>query len=217
MDKLIRLAVVDDNEFFRAGLVTRINIQNNLKVVVERSNGRELIDAIEIENEKFEIALLDLEMPVMNGFKTIDYLSKHHPKIKVLVLTGHNDEKFLRHLIGKGVNGFLLKGAQKIENVFEAINIIHRYDYYYAGLDMKKIMSSKNLILSEEEITFTERQLEIVELICQQHTDKEISKKLFISARTVQGHKNVIFKKTNTHSSLGLAMYAVKNNLINGY
>jgi len=213
-DKIIKLAVVDDSLFFRAGLVSLIQSQKNLNVIIESSNGKELIDTLAIRSEMPDIVIMDLEMPVMNGFKTIDYLLKYYPEIRILVLTGHNDARFLHHLIDKGVNGFLVKDTKKIDKVTEALNVIYMFKYYYAELDMKKIMSTKNPILQGEEIVFTKRQLQIVELVCQQYTDKEISKKLFISERTVHGHKTVIFKKTSTHSTLGLAMYAVKNNLI---
>src|ERR1700752_3684015 len=109
MNKKIKLALVDDNEFFRQGLTEIIHSVKDFKVVIEVSNGKELIKAI--RKEKPNVVLLDLKMPVMDGLKTTEYLSKNHSDIKILILTVSSDDSILHHLIEKGANGFLKKGS----------------------------------------------------------------------------------------------------------
>lgn len=214
MKQKIKIAIVDDSSFFRVGLKNLIQNQNNFEIIIESSNGKELIAALDGAKQMPDIILLDLEMPVMDGIKTAKYLSKHFPEIKILILTIHHDYRIIRHLLDK-VNGFLKKD-KNIDVVFDAINVIYKYDFYFAGLDFKKIITNSKPI-SASKIHFTKRELEILKLICQQYTNQKISEKLFISIRTVHGHRENIFKKTNTKNATGLAIYAVKHNLITDY
>ncbi len=214
MDKVIKLAIVDDSDFFRKGLVSLLQANNNFQIIIESSNGQELIDVLKSGKHEPDIILLDLEMPVMGGTEAAQYLSKHYPKIKILVLTIHNEESIVRNLITK-VNGFLAKD-KSIDKVIDAVNVVHQHDFYFAGLDFKKIMADKKPA-SVSEIDFTKRELEVFKLICQQYTNKKISDKLFISIRTVHGHRTKILKKTKTRNAAELILYAMKHNLITPY
>ena len=214
MNESIKLAIVDDSPFFRTGLIHLIQAHGNLKIIMECSNGKELITVLKEAKQMPDIILLDLEMPVMDGIKTAKYLSKHYPKIKILILTIHQDYRIIRHLLDK-VNGFLKK-EKNIDKVLDAIHTIYQHDFYFAGLDFKKIITD-NKPVSASKVNFTKRELEVLRLICQQYTNKKISAKLFISIRTVHGHRENILKKTNTKNATGLVIYAVKHNLISDY
>lgn len=217
MDRKIKLAIVDDNEFFRQGLVEIINSVKNLKVVIEVSNGKELIQAL--KNHKPNVVLLDLKMPVMDGIKTTEYLSKNCADVKILILTVSNDDVVLHDLIEKGANGFLKKGSD-MENITDAIYTVMKHKYYFSGHDLKAIVaatqdSDRTSVL--DKVNLTKRELEVLKLICRQFTNKEISDKLFISMRTVHGHRNKILRKTKAGNTVGLVTFAIKHGLIKNY
>jgi two-component system response regulator DegU len=214
MKRLIKLAIVDDNVFFRKSLANLIGSCKDFEIIIEASDGKELIHAL--EKQKPDVVLLDLEMPGMNGIKTTHYLSKHHPDIKNLILTMHNDEKLSHHLIEKGANGFLLKDAD-LNKLIDAIYTVSKHEYYFAGWDLQRIIAAKKIKKKRMLVKgtqFTGRELEVIDLICQQYTNKEISDRLFISMRTVDGHRDSILQKAQARNAVGLVMYAIRNGLI---
>ncbi len=216
MNKVIKLAIVDDSPFFNAGLVNLLQTNNKLQIVIECSNGQELIDILNLGKQKPDIILLDLEMPVMDGTETMEYLSKYHPEIKVLILTVHDEARTLLYLVEKGVKGFLMK--DDINELINAIDTIYKQEYYFKGRDMKKIAAAykkdKNKAAAKNQINFTERELEVLALICKGLTNKEISSKLHIGVRTVDRHKDNILQKANVRNTVELVIYALQNDLI---
>lgn len=212
MNKLIKLAIVDDSDFFRAGLVDLLQANNKFQIEIECSNGQELIDGLKLGKHKPDIILLDLEMPVMNGVKATEYLSKYYPEIKILILTVHTDEQISYRLMEKGVHGFIPKHNYH-DNVMLAIDTIYTAKYYFADYDFKKILAARKNQKEPndlQEVSFTPRELEVLKLICLQHTTKEIADKLCLSKRTIDRHRENIFKKTGTRKVAGLFAYAVK-------
>ena len=214
MNKPIRLAIVDDSSFFRRAIINLIQADGNLKITIECSNGKEAITSIKSAKHKPDIVILDLEMPVMDGVKTAEYLSKYYPKIKILILTVYFDYVIIRHLINK-VRGFLDK-EKNTDSVIDAINVIYKHDFYFKGLDFKKIVTDKPSV-SAPNVSFTKRELEVIKLISQQYSNKKISAKLFISVRTVHEHRKNLYKKTGSKDASELAVYAVKYFLISDY
>lgn len=216
MDKVIKLAIVDDSDFFRKGLISHIAGHNQFKILIEGSNGKELIAALKSEKQKPDVILLDLEMPVMDGIKATEYISKHYPHIRILILTVHAEERILFHLIKKGAHGFLKKDTS-IDKVGHAIQAIYANDYYFAGFDLKKTIAAGNnpvKSIRSNGASFTTRELEVLNLVCQQYTNQEISDKLHISIRTVHSHRSNILQKTNALNVTGLVLYAIKHGLI---
>ena len=126
--KKYKIAVTDDHRLFREGIISLIKEYNDFRVIIEAGNGQELIDKIVNEEEEPDVVLLDLEMPVLDGIKTTEYLRKNYPHIKILILTMHDDDEFILHLLEKGVSGFLVKDAA-IETVIEAIYSIINNEY----------------------------------------------------------------------------------------
>ena len=214
MKEPIRVAIVDDSPFFRRGLRNLIQADGNLKITIESSNGKEAITSIKSAKHKPHIIILDLEMPVMDGIKTAEYLSKHYSKIKILILTVHFDYVIIRHLINK-VHGFLDK-EKNTDSVIDAINLIYKYDFYFKGLKFKKIVTDE-LPVSTPNVNFTKRELEVLKLISQKYSNEKIAAKLFISIRTVHGHRKNLYKKANAKDASELAIYAVKYFLISDY
>lgn len=212
---MIKIAVVDDQCLFRTGLISLLKEFNELDIAIEVSNGQELIQ--EIEKQKPDVVLLDIEMPVMDGFDTAYYLKKNHPEIKILILTMYNEEDIILHLISKGAHGFLLKN-DPIKVVVDAIHAVLGTGYYFNDRVSKSmvrgLVSNKKIKPHFKSVSLSEREIEIVRLIGKEYTNKEIADRLFVSVRTIDGHREKILEKTKARNTAGIVMYAVKNNLL---
>jgi two-component system, NarL family, response regulator DegU len=215
MNKPIRISVVDDQQLFRKGLISLLREYDHLELVHEASNGREFLE--KLEEDKPDLVLLDLEMPEMDGIKTTEVLQKEHPDLKILIVTMHNDEAIILHLIEKGAHGFLLKD-DPIEAIVDAINGTMETGYYFndrVSQAMLKGIVKKNMIKPKfGETSLSEREIEVAKLICQEMTNKEIADRLFLSARTVDGHRERILQKTGAKNTAGIVIYAMRNGLV---
>ncbi len=215
MKKTIKLGVVDDQHLFRKGLISLIREFEELDIIVEASNGNELVEQLKISQP--EVILLDLEMPGMDGIETTMYLKRMHPEIKILILTMHNEEEIILHLIEKGAHGFLLKD-HPIETLVDAIYAVIENGYYFndhvSKVMVKGLVRNQKIKPSFNEVRLSEREVEVVRLICREYTNKEIADKLFISVRTVDGHREKVLQKTGAKNTAGIVMYAIRNNIL---
>jgi DNA-binding NarL/FixJ family response regulator len=213
MDEKLKIFIVDDHEFFRSGLKLVINRLKYAKVVAEASNGKEFLEIL--KEKETDIVLMDIEMPIMNGIDATEKALEEFPDLKIIALTMFNDEEYVDRMIDAGVKGFLLKNITK-EILDQALQSIASGNTYYSPelweYFSKKISKEKRA--DEVEQLFTKREMEILVLICDGMTNKEIADKLFISERTVVGHKSNLLAKTNTKSTIGLLSYAIKNKLV---
>ena len=182
------------------------------KVVFECANGEELLTGL--RDNAVDIALLDLEMPVMDGMATLDRLKKEYPDVKAIMLSTHEEGEVHRASHGQlGANGYMLKSADtdEIEN---AIRSVHESGYYYSDR-VSRVMLHGLVQKQRVKPTFnevdplSERELEVLRGICQELTNTEIAGKLFISPRTVEGHRNNMLLKTGAKNTAGLVVYAM--------
>jgi DNA-binding NarL/FixJ family response regulator len=216
-----RLAVVDDHYLFRQGLISLLDEFKEFEVMMEASNGKDLLDQMKEASQKKkplpEIILLDIQMPVMDGIDTTVRLRKRYPKTKIIILTMHDETEMIVHLIEKGANGFLPKN-EDIERVVDAIYSVMEIGYYFNDRVSKALV--KGLVNTEKILpTFcsanlTEQDLSIMTLICKEFTNKEIAERLQLSPRTVDGYRVSIMKKIGAKNTAGIVMYAVKNNIV---
>lgn len=215
MKKTIKLGVVDDQHLFRKGLISLIREFEELDIIVEASNGNELVE--QLKTSQPEVILLDLEMPGMDGIETTMYLKRMYPEIKILILTMHNEEEIILHLIEKGAHGFLLKD-HPIETLVDAIYAVIENGYYFndhvSKVMVKGLVRNQKIKPSFNEVRLSEREIEVVRLICREYTNKEIADKLFISVRTVDGHREKVLQKTGAKNTAGIVMYAIRNNIL---
>jgi DNA-binding NarL/FixJ family response regulator len=196
MKEKIKLAIVEDNLAYRKFLVKHFSKRQDVEIISEASNGKECIDGLEIQIPG--IILLDLGMPVMSGTETVAYLDKNHPEIKILILTVHKEDAILLELIETGVRGFLSKDME-IKEIIKAVYMAHKNHYFLEGLNLKKIVTAnKNTHLNN--IKFTDRESEIIKLLCEGFAPKEIANKLFLSTRTVETHIYNVRQKTKTRT-----------------
>lgn len=213
----IKLAIVDDQLLFRRGMVELLKSYPELEITGEAANGRHFINGLENGETQPDIVLLDLNMPVMNGIETTKALREQYPDIRIIVLSVHNEESYMAHLVELGAHGYLLKDAEP-EEVRKAIGAVQENGFYINKTllqaiqhTLKKREKGMNSIRPN---TFTARELDVLELICKEFTTAEIAKKLFISIKTVDGHRDSLLRKAQARNTAGLVVFALKHNII---
>ena len=215
----IKLALCDDHNLFRVGMATILGQVHDFELIMEAGNGQELIDRIPRKTP--DVVLLDLQMPVMDGPATADYLREHHPLIKIVVLTMHDEDRMVLHLLEKGVSGYLLKDAEagEVEKAIRKVMDEGVYLNEFVSRAMLRKMTNKTTVTRpanpfyNSKIILSEREKEVLILICEGLSTNEISEKIFLSPRTVEGHRLRILEKTGTKNTAGMVAYAFKNGL----
>lgn len=212
----IRVAIADDHKIFRKGVILSLRHYANIKFVLEAENGQQLLD--QLEEAKPQVILMDLRMPVLDGIETTKYINKHYPDILIIVLTMHEDEHFVVHLMENGANGYLLKSTEPAE-IKKAITEVMLKGYYlnnFVNRILLKRAHSKVKIaptLSQENI-LSDKERDVLRYICMEFTSHEIGRKMSISPRTVESIKERLIKRFGLKNTAGLVFHAVKHNLI---
>lgn len=212
MGKTIRIAIAEDHEILRESMSDLLNSESIFEVKIKAANGKELFDAM--QSTPVDIVLLDLDMPVMSGYEAIVKIKRSYPKIKVLILSLHDSCLFVAKLLSKGANGYLPKGGTFME-LCEAIIHLQEHEYFITELVTKVLIerSKSNLPYGFRNLKgeqLSNREVEVLKLICGQLTGVEIAERLSLSARTVESHRNNILSKAGIKNSLGLVEYAIK-------
>ena len=215
----LQLAITDDEVLFRKGLAMIINDFEGMEILLEAEDGQDLMNQLDKAAALPEILLLDLQMPNLNGIDTTKLLQAKYPDIKIIILTTHFSKGFIINMIELGAASYLPKNTEP-EDMENTIRNVAEKGFYYTDEVLEVIrenMSTKKSIKPQNSfnIKFTNRELEILQLICEQYTTQEIGKKLFISPRTVDGHRNNILEKTNSRNTAGLVVYALENGIVN--
>lgn len=217
MDKNIRVALVDDHPLFREGMQTMINSYPNMEVVLEASHGEELLAKLEA-GIQVQVILLDLEMPQMDGMQTCEALRQRYPEVKILILTMHKEVRLIQYLMKLGANGYILKTA-KWEEVQKGLREVVEKGYYFSdlvGLAMLQNIQgpNKGKPVIGQGITLTAREKEVLELICQGKNTPEIAELLFISKRTVEGHRANLLARLEVKNTAGMIVKALKEGIV---
>ena len=213
---IIKVAIADDHKIFRKGVILSLKPYHNVKFVLEAENGEELIQGV--ENAQPDIILMDLKMPVKDGIETTKYLNKHFPFIRILILTMYEDERFVGHLMDSGANGYLLKSTDP-EEIKQGIMDVMRTGFYLNNF-VNRVLIKKNYARQKfnpnlnNEIVISEREKEVLSLVCLEYTAQEIAQKMDISARTVEAIKDRLMERFGVKNSVGLVFFAMKNSLI---
>jgi DNA-binding NarL/FixJ family response regulator len=213
---MINIAIADDQSLFRKGIISLLNTFHNMKVVVEAENGKELLDFLAETTETVHLALLDINMPVMNGIEAMKQLRSKYPHIKNVILTVHEEDKYINKLIEEGANAYLAKNTQPDE-LEKAITTVVTHDYYFNENTIRAmhnhVQGKRQRISLQPADEVTNREKETLQLICKEFTTPGIAEKLFISERTVDGHRNNLLMKTGCRNTAGLVLFAIKYNL----
>ena len=215
--KKISVAIADDYKIFREGLKVSLAQDDNMEVIFEADNGEDLINAM--SENKPDVIIMDLKMPIMDGMEATQLIRKKFNDVKVLVVSMYEDDKFIIHLMEIGANGYLLKNAEPDE-IRKAIYAVYENGYYFNDLVNKALL--KKLVLKNnfkpsfnENVDFTERELEVLKLICEEKTAAEIAKQIFLSPRSVEGIRQRLIEKIGVRNTAGIVMFAVKHGLAN--
>jgi DNA-binding NarL/FixJ family response regulator len=212
----IKIAIADDYKIFREGLKVGFSADENLEVIMEADNGEDLLKALETSAP--DVIIMDLKMPIMDGMEATKAVRKKYPSIKVLVVTMYDDDKFIIHLMENGANGYLLKNTEPDE-IRKSIYAVYENGYYFNDVVnkalLKKLVLKNNLKPSfNQNVELTERELEVLKLICEEKTAAEIAKDIFLSPRSVEGIRQRLIEKIGVRNTAGLVMFAVKNNMV---
>lgn len=214
--KKIRVAIADDYKIYRDGLKIGLASDDSLEVVLEADTGDELLEGI--PSSLPDVILMDLKMPGMDGMEATKEIRKKHGNIKILVVTMYDDDKFIIHLMEIGANGYLLKNTHA-EEIRKSIHAVCENGYYFNDLVnralLKKLVMKSNVKPSfNQNIEFTERELEVLQLICEEKTANEMAKELFLSPRSVEGIRQRLIEKVGVKNTTGLVMFALKNGIV---
>lgn len=214
MDK-IKLAVVDDHNLFRKGLVSIMNQVPEFEVVFQATNGREFLDLL--PSNPVDVVLLDLQMPELDGKAVTEILRKDNSDIKIIILTMQDEDQYILHLMEIGASGYLLKDTdpEEVENAIrKVVTSGHYFSEYVSRVMLRKVSQKANSKVFNYKTDISDRELEVLKLICEGLTTTEIAEKIFLSPRTVEGHRLRMLEKLGVKNTAGLVAFAIRNGLV---
>lgn len=213
----IKIAIADDHKLFRKGLISILGESEEIGKIIEAENGLDLLD--KITGHQVDILLLDLNMPVLNGWDTLLELRKRKNAVRVIIVSMYEEESFIISSIEKGACGFLSKNAEPDE-ILLAIQSAHQTGYYFNDKTTRAVM--KKMVSKEEfkpefpdiPIELTDREEQVLKLICEELSSQEIAEKLYMSLRLVQEIRSKLFQKFGAKNSVGLVLHAAKKGYV---
>jgi len=212
---MINIAIVEDHRLFREGLKSLFSDIKDFEVLAEYGNGKDYID--NIFNLKVDVVIMDIEMPVMNGIEATRLSKIKKPEIQIIALSMFSDQKYYYEMIKSGISGFVLKEASP-EELEKAIRDVHNgLGFFSPKLLQQAIISIPEMEKKRkfiDKLQLTDREIEIIELVCQGYNNNKIADKLFLSPKTIESHKTNLLSKTGTKNSAELIIFAIKNELI---
>jgi len=211
----IKIILADDHEIFRDGFQTLLKNQTAIEMIAEAADGEQLVRLVSLHEP--DVVLTDIEMPVMDGIEATRLISRTHPGIGIIALTMFNNDKMIINMIEAGATGYLLKNANKKE-IIEAINSVAKHKpYYCTATDIKlaQMITNSRFIPNQphQQLKFTDKEKEIMCLICREFSNKEISEQLYLSVRTIESHRERILFKTGARNTAGLVVYAIQSGI----
>lgn len=219
MSRQIKIALIDDEQLILEGVKMLLSTEKNISVSLTCNNGPLFIESLNtLSKEEFpDIALVDVQMQPMNGFELVEILKDKHPDLKIIILSSHYKSSILGYMVKLGVSAFLPKNSDR-KTFIDAITMVHKNGVFFTSEDHQMLFSymnssSKKKSLFEMDDELSEREKDVVKLICQEHTNNEIAEKLFISPRTVESHRQRVLEKIGAKNTVGIVIYAIINNI----
>lgn len=215
---MIHLALADDEALFRKGMKLLLEDYEGINVVLEAQDGEHLLQQLRQATTLPDVLLLDMKMPNLNGVETAKVLQENFSSIKIIVLSTYFSKAFIVNMIELGAGAYLPKNATPDE-VVATIREVHNngFSYNQAVLEVIRdnmLQKSKPKMPLSFGVEITSREKEILQLICEEYTTGEIAEKLFISPRTVDGHRNNLLEKLGCKNVAGLVVYAIQHQLV---
>jgi DNA-binding NarL/FixJ family response regulator len=206
------IVIVDDHILIAKAIASIISEDSKYNVLYEVANGKMLIDKFSTPKNIPDIVLLDISMPIMNGFETAAWLKANHPEVLILTLSMQDDDESLIKMVRAGAKGYLLKNVEPAELIMALDSLIAR-GYYFPQWAASKVFSNMGVDIESAEnakLKLTDREKEFLTFVCTESTYKEIADKMYCSPRTVEGYRDALFEKLNLKTRVGLAMFAIK-------
>jgi len=211
----IKLMLADDHEIVRAGLRMLLGIQPDMEIVAEASSGREAIELAQTHQP--DVVLMDIAMPDMNGMEATRQLKVHCPSVAVLALTMHEEQGYFFQMLDAGASGYIPKRAAP-EDLVQAIRTVHRGEVFLhssvATVLVKDYLQRGGVVTGADLSSLTDRELDVLTLIAEGLTNRQIGEQLGISPKTVARHRDNITKKLDLSSRAELTRYAIQKGLI---
>jgi DNA-binding NarL/FixJ family response regulator len=204
----ILIAIVDDHTLFRNGVASLMSEFDELKVVFEAENGEQMQYML-AKHPLPQVILMDINMPVMDGYLATKWVKEKYPQIKVLALSMFEDDKAVIRMIKSGANGYVLKESKPRE-LLGAIKTINE-----KGVFINEMVSGKLIrkVVNDGSPDFSKKEFEFLRLCCSELTYKEIAEQMFVSPRTVDNYRESLFLKLNLKTRTGLVLYAIQNEI----
>lgn len=212
---MIQIALVDDQLLFRRGMALLLRDMSDVKVMFECADGPELLTGL--RDTAVDLVLLDVEMPKMDGMETLQRIRRDHPGVKVIMLSTHAEDEHIVRSMELGANAYLLK-TEEPEEIENAIRAVAMSGYHFndrvSKVMLHGLVARKQVAPTYPDLDpLTERELEVLCAICQELTTTEIAGQLFLSPRTVEGHRNNLLLKTGARNTAGLVVYALSKGI----
>lgn len=211
----ISIVIADDHELLRDGFRVMLKKYPDIKLLGEAENGKSLIDLV--QKVKPDVVLTDIKMPEMDGIEATRMLLKKNPGIRIIALSMFDEENLIIDMLEAGARGYLLKNSHKDE-IMDAIRLVHYGQTFYCKTTSAKLVSmiAKSKFNPHKKTPapdFTEREIQIIKLVCEQLSNKEIADRLNLSVRTIEGYREKIQEKMEVKNTAGIVVYAIKKSI----
>jgi DNA-binding NarL/FixJ family response regulator len=205
------IAIVDDHQIVSEAIAGLINALPQFNVLYEVRNGKELIGKLANKKNIPDLILIDINMPIMNGFETASWLQENLPDVPFVALSMNDDDESIIKMLRLGAKGYLIKDIDSDELLI-ALDEVLKKGFYYTDLVTSKLLHNLNTEApTKSKIPqLKEKELEFIRLACTEMTYREIAETMFVSPKTVDGYRDDLFQKLDVKNRIGLAMYAIK-------
>jgi DNA-binding NarL/FixJ family response regulator len=214
---MIKIILAEDHNVVRNGIRSLLDKEKDIQVIAEATNGKMVLQILK-DGSIPDIILADINMPEMSGMEMVAQISQAYPKIKVIMLSMLDHEKYIMQAFKAGATGYILKNVDANELVFAIRHVCTSNDKYICNeLSLRlldKLMHAPDTNFEVEDLDITKREVEVLSLIAEGYTNQEIADKLFTSKRTIEGNRQMLIEKTGTRNTAALIRYAILNNII---
>lgn len=212
----IKILLADDEPLFRSGISFILQRETDITIVYEAANGQEVLNYLKTTAQLPDIVVIDLKMPELNGVEASKIIYEEFPNVKIIALTSYDTKLFVANMVNIGAAAYLVKNTTPQE-LLATIRKVHKKGFYYNDRVLAIIKENINLLKGNKfdfDDPLTNREREIIRLICMQYSTKEIAEMLFINYRTVEGHRNNLLLKTQSKNMAGMVIYALKKDIL---
>jgi DNA-binding NarL/FixJ family response regulator len=215
LDTPIKVAIADDHALFRTGVKTSLSGYKDIQMIAEAENGMQLLNLL--KHIKPDVILLDIHMPIMDGYSTLPEIKKMYPDMKVIMLSMNNDPSIITRMMEIGANSYLTKESDS-ETIYNAIRTCYEQEFFFNDLTNKALLNGLRMKKPAEpatpEVNLSDKEVTILKLMCEEKSTKEIADIVDLSPRTVEAIRDKLKTKTGVKSMAGLVMYAVKAGIV---